>query len=239
MSNGACPIFVGNQTDDNHCLQAALLIVLNSLGRRTDWSEIESLTSFDPGLYTWTVCGAAVLANLRPGSKLVAEWDYGRFAAEGESYLMAVWSPEWLAVQRAHASQGFEKERAWAEAICKAGALETRRPALAEIIESFKANIVIALVNSAVLYDHGVKGGHYIVLFGADDKNLFVHDPGLPPRAAIKISKEKFERASRHETIIVPHNGYIFGLQTTRHARCFCRSGKKFMDCHGLNLPHF
>jgi uncharacterized protein YchJ len=229
----ACPVFFSNQPDNNHCLQAGALIILNTLGRRTDWSEIDRRTGYKTGLYTWSVSAASALAQVVPGTKFISEWNYARFAVEGQSYLRQAWGPGWFALQERHATPGFEKEQVCAEVATREGLFMHQTPSAEEVESLMLTNFIIALVNHPTLYGSEGQSAHYVVVFGSDAKHFYLHDPGPPPRSAQKIARSTFVAAFRREMIVVPHPGFRFGLHTGRHALCYCQSGKKFSKCHG------
>lgn len=232
--NEICPIFFGNEPDNNHCLQAASLIVLNTLGHKVDFAKIDELTGYEAKRYTWSVCGAVVLARLIKGTKLLSEWDYSQFAAKGEAYLIEKWDPSWFQLQRQHASPNFAKEQEWARLAVEQNTFELGGPSVGDIEKALLKNFVIALVNAPRLYDSPGESGHFVVLFGFNNGHFYLHDPGLPAKSAQKIHKQKFAAAFRKEMILVPHPGFSFGLHTNLNAKCYCLSGKKFKECHGV-----
>src|SRR5258706_13099499 len=112
----ADPGFFENWPDDNHCLQASLMMVLNTLGHNVSWDDVNAGTEYQDDLYTWSIQGAAMLAKRIPGVKLCSDFNYRRFAADGVAYLERRWRKEWFDVQQQHASPGFAREQKAASA---------------------------------------------------------------------------------------------------------------------------
>jgi hypothetical protein len=146
------PVFFGNSEDDNHCLQAAVMIVLNSLGHNARWAEVEVATQYEKNLYSWTVQGAAAISKYIPGVKLISPLDYRQFAQDGAAYLRRFWRPEWFALQERKASKDFEKERNAAEVFLDAGTtVETKIPS-EELFSLVDDHLCITMVEVDKLY---------------------------------------------------------------------------------------
>lgn len=228
------PKFYENRQDGNHCLQAALMSVANSLNGPVSWEEINQATRYQYDLYTWTAIGALALAERFPRVKFFSTMDYREFAKRGEEYLREYLkdSPEWFKLQKEHASNGFNKEQDIAEELIKRENLfEQQKVTQKEIEDLLEKNLLIALVDSGKLFG-GVTSSHFVVVYGNDNKNFLFHDPGLPPHPASKITKDQFMRAFQNDIIVVESN-IRFGVEIGRNDLCPCDSGKKYKKCHG------
>lgn len=98
------PEFYPNWEDDNHCLQAAVMIVLNSADSRIDWEAVNQLTQYEDGLYSWASKAAVVIAERISGTRLIGAFDYRKFAEQGTNYLKECWDQSWYDLQSQHAS---------------------------------------------------------------------------------------------------------------------------------------
>jgi hypothetical protein len=73
--------------------------------------------------------------------------------------------------------------------------------------------MVIPLVNWEVLTDNKGYQGHFIVMIGFDDENIFFHNPGpYHPEANMRATKELMEKARSYRgTILISDSG---GMKT-------------------------
>jgi hypothetical protein len=204
------PVFFGNYPDDNHCLQASLMMVLNTLDHPVQWDDVNAATEYQDGFYTWSIQGAAALAKYIPGVKLCSGFDYKRFATEGVAYLQRRWPRNWFEVQKEHASPGFVREQKAAAAFV---ASSSQQQALSSdaLFDALKEYLIVPLAQTDILYPGGPIGGHFILLYASDGDAAWIHDPGLPPYQAKKIPKKLIYLAGAYEQILIPHGGRKFG----------------------------
>jgi hypothetical protein len=120
------PKFYQNWNDDNHCLQAAMMIVLNTLDGPVSWDEVNWMTQYESGLYSWTPVATVALSKCISGSRLISGMDYKQFTERGEAYLKEYFLPEWYKLQRAHSSPGFKKEQRAAKELVGKNLVEKR-----------------------------------------------------------------------------------------------------------------
>ena len=206
------PAFFENDTDDNHCLQAAIMIVLSSMGHPVRRAEVEAGTNFKKNLYTWSIEGAAYLAKFVSGVQLYSILDYAKFAQNGESYLREFWTPAHFGLQKSKASQDFKKEQVAAERFISSGTFELIIPPKEKLISSLKENLIIAMVGVNRLYPERGQGVHFIVLYAHADGMIHFHDPGLPPRPRSRLPKDRVYSALNDELLVVPLGTQKFGL---------------------------
>ncbi len=226
------PKFYKNLADNNHCLQAAVMIVLNTLGKEIEWDDVNRMTQYVEGLYSWAGFAALEIAKRISKTKLVSDLDYNRFAELGTEYLKTFWGPEWFELQKQKASPGFERERQMASLLKDTGICECRMITKEEIQASLKNHILIALVDMGLL-SGGKTTGHFVVLYNQEGDDFFLHDPGLPPRQSYRARMDTFMLAFKKEAIIIPKGSIPFGADVQRNDPCWCNSGKKFKKCHG------
>jgi SEC-C motif len=230
------PKFFPNQPDDNHCLQAAVLTVACATGHNLTADEVDNLTHYAPGRFSWAIRGATVLASLVSGARLKTMFDYQRFATEGEGYLRGIWSVEKLKLQRENSSPNFADEQKAVSDFLESGGMFDLVTSFDRkaVVADLRQNLIISLVSAPMLYKQPVMTSHFIVLYGASEAGnwLFLHDPGLPPKPTQRIEVEDFWKSFYTELIAVPHADIPFGKTFNVGDPCYCGSGKKFKDCH-------
>lgn len=199
------PKFYKNWKDDNHCLQAAVMMVLNTLDGPVKWEEVNKATRYENGLYTWTIAGVLALAERISGIIFYSTMDYQQFAERGEEYLREYWenSPEWFKLQEQHASLGFSKEQSIAKELILRRLFEKRRLTKYELEVLLANHLLIVLADSGLL-SGGETEGHFILLYDQKGGEFLIHDPGLPPRPAWAVDKDQFMEAFRDDVIVVP-----------------------------------
>jgi hypothetical protein len=198
------PVFFANQPDDNHCLQASMLMVFKSLGIPMSWAKINKLTQYDERYYSWTIVAATLISQAIPGTKFITPLDYKKFAKEGKKYLQSIWSEKWYESQKAHASPNFKREQQFAKEFKGEFDLRDTKVSSEEISTLLKNNLIIALINPFAVKGELGFAGHFVVLF--DDKNskFIYHDPGNPPIESAEANHEIFIQASKGEFLIIP-----------------------------------
>lgn len=168
---------------------------------------IDKDTEYDANLWTWTICGAKALSQRLGNVRIVSGLDYHQFAEHGSEYLQKQWGEKRFGDQARHASPGFRKEKRLAVGFLNAGGVVEHLPITEEFIEELlPKNFVIAMVDWGILYDQRTSLSHYILMYSKaeNDTQFLVHDPGLPPRRAQSIPREKFMTAFSQELIAVP-----------------------------------
>jgi hypothetical protein len=230
------PCFFSNLADDNHCLQASVLSVLNSLGHKIGWDEVNRETQYEDGLYTWVSQGALTISKYVKGATIETVFDYDKFAKEGEVYLSNQWSPAKLEIQRRLSSPGFAKEQESARKVVEGG-LYNRITEFDrnEFVGDLGRNLIIAIIDAPKLYNKTGTSFHLVVVYGASNagKWYFLHDPGLPARPSERVEAEAFWKSFTGEIILVPHGSVPFGTSLNANGPCYCGSGRRFKQCHG------
>lgn len=227
------PKFYKNWDDDNHCLQASVMMVLNTLNGAVDWNEVNDMTEYEDGLYSWSSAAAVMLAKRIAGVKLKSEFDYREFAINGEDYLKKHWVVEWFNKQKENASSGFQREQNFAKKLISENLFEKGNIGKKEVERLLKENLIIALVDPYKLAGKNGVAGHFVLTYGEDADNFLLHDPGLPPMPSWKVNKDSFIKAFRSDLIIIPKREIKFGLEIGRNDPCSCGSGKKWKKCCG------
>ncbi len=199
MSN---PQFFRNP-DNNHCLQAALMIVFHAIKIPMTWNQINSLTDYEDHLWSWAVVAIAGISQLIPSIKFISGMDYNKFAKDGEQYFKQINNPEWFDVQKAHASPKFKKEQQAAKEIIKLGLYEEKNISVKELEELVRDNFLITLIDAGKLAKAKNPSGHFVVVYNSNGR-FKIHDPGPPPNMAWRVDKKEFINAYRNELIVIP-----------------------------------
>jgi|SRR5579884_649798 len=195
MTNKNVP-FYPNTEDDTHCYQAALKMLLKYFlpEKEYSWEELEKFSAKKEGLSTWPT--QAYMNLLKMGFEIIDmdEFDNQRFIKLGESYLIEKFGEEvarWQ-VQMSDLAQ----ERRLMEEYETYHKHQFKLPEIEDIKKSLDQGfLVMCTVNSEVLNHKSGYIGHIVLIYGYDDKNLYLHDPGLPPIEARKVSYEEFRKA--------------------------------------------
>lgn len=200
------PKFYSNLPDNNHCLQASLMIVLNTLADRITWNKINKLTGYQDGLYSWSVVGAQVLVDRVPGTKFIScGLNYSQFAEKGDKYLKSILPPKWYQLQKGHASPNFSHEQKATKKITERKLYEYKKFITMENIKRYlKNNLIIALIDPHVITGIAGSSGHFVVVYDHKNDNFLLHDPGLPQHENWQVNQKIFMKAFRGDIITVP-----------------------------------
>src|ERR1700674_1308517 len=192
------PLFCENLPDNLHCCQCCIRMVLAAFGQDMALDEIDAALQFQPGLFTWTISAAALLAERIDGVAIYSELDYRRFAEEGEAYLTEYWSPDWYSNQKQHASPNFERERKEATEVIHKARFENRRLSNDEIYQILsRGDLVIASLDHAILNGTPITFGHTVVAYGVSGPDVRLHDPGPPATKSRRVKWLTFIKALR------------------------------------------
>lgn len=200
------PIFYANKPDDNHCLQASVLMVLNSLGHDMSWEQVNKLTKYDDRYYSWTIVAASIVSQYIPNTRLVTGLDYKKLANDGEEYLKFLWPSQWYESQRQHASPGFKREQQFAKDFKGKFELVNRKLSSEELSNLIKDNLIISLINPYIIRAGNGVSGHFVVVYDSVDDRFIYHDPGNPPIEKAQANKDVFLSAANGEFLIIPKN---------------------------------
>lgn len=150
--------------------------------------EIDATLQFQPGLFTWTISAAALLAERIDGVAIYSALDYRRFAEEGEAYLAGYWTPDWYSNQKQYASPNFERERKAAAEVIGKARFENRQLSNDEIYQILsRGDFVIANLDHAILNSTPITFGHFVLAYGISGNNILLHDPGPPATQSRRV----------------------------------------------------
>lgn len=187
--------FYGNTPDDVHCTQATLKSVRKFFEpeREFDWKELDAATG-NTGRGVWRMKGILWMREAGYQVHDIEALNYSEFARRGLDYLAEHHSPEFAAWEASQFDIPAEQERA--KSFVKQVGVDARIPNQADI-ELFLRDGYLVQVTVNIYKLHNLPGyrGHAILVIGYDAESFTIHDPGLPPRANYKISRQDFESA--------------------------------------------
>lgn len=188
--------FFANTTDDTHCFQAGIRMILKYFLPERDfsWEELDQMTAKEPGMWTWANAGIIALSKMGFDLKVIEDFDSARFGKEGVDYLKEIYGEEVTKEQEKHSN--IPREQELMGDFLKLGINEVRIPTIEDIKLLIDRGYLVACnVNSQKLNDKEGYVGHFIVIYDYDDTGFTFHDPGLPPQEARQVDYNKFESA--------------------------------------------
>jgi len=194
--------FHPNTGDGTHCFQAVLMMALAKLmpDREFSYEDLDLISRKKPGMWTWPTAAMLWMTGegLEPG--LIEEFDYRAFVDRGGDYLIERYGEE---VGRAQmAMSDIETECEIAREFVDVAPIEYRIPTVDDIKKKIDDDcVVIVNLNSAALQELEGYSAHFVVICEVDEKNITLHDPGLPARPDLKVSTDVFERAWGYPTL--------------------------------------
>lgn len=193
--------FYSNTPDNMHCLQAVIRMVLKYFlsEREFSWKQLDKMTAKKKDRWTWSMW---VMLNLKKmGFDIVnmEDFDYERFSKEGGKYLIEKYGREVGEAQIKNSD--IPQEMKIAKEFVKVFGSKFRIPSLGDIRKLLgQGYLVVCNVNFFAL--DGKKGyaGHSVLVSDSDGKNIFLHDPGLPPKKNKKVPVRRFMKAWAYPT---------------------------------------
>jgi len=182
--------------DETHCFQAVIKMVLKYYFPEEEysWKELEKLTGKKEGLWTWPLYGMLRLQEKGFDIINMEDFDYRRFIRLGKSYLLERLGREAGTAQIENSDIPFEINNA--KQFIKYFNGPPQIPSIDDIKKLLDINyLIICNVNSNAL--NGMQGytGHFILVYHLDKNYLYIHNPGLPPIEAHKVSYDGFTKA--------------------------------------------
>jgi hypothetical protein len=185
--------FYSNTADDNHCYEAALKMVLGYFlpDKEYSWNELRKLTGKQEGYWTWP---AQALVELQAMGFDVIKMDlfsYQEFIDKGQSYLIEQYGEEVGKLQIDNSD--IPHEIKIARKYLEAGIHRLEVPTVSDVKRLLDDGWLLILNINARAFN-GIDGysGHFVVVYDYDDKNIYYHDPGLPPRESQARSFDDF-----------------------------------------------
>lgn len=188
--------FFSNTPDDTHCFQAVLKMVLKYFQPDRDYSfeELDKFSDKVPNMWTWAT---RTLINMQKmGFDLInmESFDYLAFSKNGKNYIENKFGQEMAIAQEQNSN--LQKEMIDASEFVKVFGNNFILPEIEDIKNYIDQGYVIGCnVNIEKLNKNSGYAGHFILVFGYDDNNLYLHDPGHPPYPDRKVSFNEFTHA--------------------------------------------
>lgn len=185
--------FYGNTPDNTHCNQAGLKMILGYYfpDEQYSWEELDKFSGKKPNKWTWPMKGWLYLSKRGLKVTYYGTFDYKRFVKEGGAYLIHKYGKEVGEAQITHSDLPYEIE------VSKN--LINLMPQIKKIptIDDIKKYLiqeclVLCNVNYYSLYRKKGYSGHFVLIYGIDDKYVYLQDPGLPPNQNASIPLEDF-----------------------------------------------
>lgn len=190
--------FYANTKDNTHCYQAALKSVLGYFlpNKKYTFKELDKFTAKKKGKWTWPTQALINLDKLGFDVIRKSTFDYEQFVKKGGQYLIKKYGKEVGEAQIKNSD--IEQEKRLAKKYVSIFGNETGLPTFAELKKLLKKGYLIVVnVNYYSLTVDSQKpySGHFAVIFGIDNKSVYLHDPGLPPNPNAKIPLRNFVNA--------------------------------------------
>ncbi|OGK24764.1 hypothetical protein A3A46_03665 [Candidatus Roizmanbacteria bacterium RIFCSPLOWO2_01_FULL_37_13] len=193
------PPFVQNSEDDMHCVNAVFRMVSKHfLNRDFTWGELDKLTHAIQGKATWTFIGEMEFAKMGLKVTNIEPVDYKKLYKEGVNYLTTIMGKDTsdYYLEKSNISSVVK----YIPEYLKYVKHEIRRAKIAEIVKLLKeGDLIGAEVNSRILNHKPGFSLHFVLLYDFDGKYIILHDQGLPPIKARKVSLEEFDKCFNFE----------------------------------------
>jgi len=193
------------QSDDTHCFQACLKMVLKYFFPEKDFTyeELDKITDKPKDKWTWCCAALVELKNMGLKVNFYSNFDYEQFIRSGAAYVRKKYDKE-IAKKTIEMSD-IESEIKNAKEMIKENIYELKEVPFKNIEEWFKENyIIILLINSKMINKKPGFAGHFVVITGTDKNNVYVHDPGIndgsPNR---KVEKDLFIKAWKYQRLVI------------------------------------
>lgn len=190
--------FFANTADDTHCVQASFRTMLKYCIPQRDfgYDELDKLSQRQPGIGTWWPPMLMELRNLGLRVKCIEGFDYAKFYKGGEDYVTSFYRPETAEYYLKHSN--LMEIRDMVPDFLEKVDVEARPATMRDLDGLVERGWLVGVdLNAAVLNDleRDDYVGHMVVVFGMDEHNYCLHDPGLPPRPNRLVSRQDFEKA--------------------------------------------
>lgn len=188
--------FFANRKDNTHCVQATLKMVLKYFlpEKNFNWKKLDRLSKYKEGLGTWLV--PALIKFRKMGFKIVniELFDYKKFYREGEEYIRKFDSPEVAEWYLRHSNLRHIKNDI--PMFLKLIKTQNRLAKISDIINLLNKGYLVACdVNGNVLDGKNEYEGHSVLIIGYDKNNFILHEPGLPSRPNLIVTRKIFKKA--------------------------------------------
>jgi len=188
--------FYSNTPDNTHCFQASLKMILKYYWPNEEygWEELDRITAKKESLWTWPMAGLIWLKEKGLEVIDIEPFDYNKFIELGGQYLIDEYGEEVGNAQIRNSDIG--QEIKIAKKFIETIEIKRSIPEQADIKRFLEKDYIVAAnVNADAMDEKIGYSGHFVVIFGFDEKNFILHDPGLPATENRKVPFEIFEKA--------------------------------------------
>lgn len=164
--------------------------------RDFSWEELEEMTAKKPGLWTWTTKGLISMKRLGFTVVVLCTFDNKQLVEKKEQYLYERGGEAVAKEQIRHSDM--EQELEIAEEYLRIFPDDKIVIPTIEDIKEYlnKGFLIVALLDATTLNNEkGNYVGHFVVVYDIDEKNVYFHDPGLPPQKSRKVKIADFIKA--------------------------------------------
>lgn len=152
------------------------------------------MTKKTKGKGTWFFPMYLELNKLGFDIREIYEFNYQRFLEEGENYFYKTF-PKEQAEWYLHNSNLMDVKDYIKDSLMVISH-ENRKAKLKDFEGLLSEGyLLISDINYYALQQKPGYGSHAVVIYGFDNDNFYLHDPGLPPRKSLKVSKKLFQKA--------------------------------------------
>lgn len=191
------------QPDNTHCFQACLKMVLKYFFPEKDFTykELDKISDKQKDKWTWICAATAELKNMKLKTRVYSKFDYNDFMKNGVSYVRNFYDKK--TAETVIKMSGIRSEIENAKKMIEKNIFELKELSFDNIENWFKEGyMIILIVDYGTLNNEPEFAGHFVVLTGFDEKNVYVHDPssekGSPNR---KVGKKLFTKAWKYQEI--------------------------------------
>lgn len=181
--------FYSNTKDNTHCFQAVYRMILKHFFPKKNftWKELDTLSGKKKGKWTWQT---TMLINMKKmGFDIVSfdTFDFHSFIKKGAPFLIEVFGEE-IGNQQIINSD-VEYERSQFKKV-KGRITVKKKPATLQDIRTYlsKGHLIECQVNACALNKEVGYSGHSVMIYDFDKKYFYLHDPGLRPMPARKVT---------------------------------------------------
>ncbi len=189
------PPFVANHEDDTHCVPAVFrMLNQHYFGEDFSWNEIDEIMKSIPNKGTWSFTGSTYLAKRGLNVTDVTLIDVKQLVINPKAYLTTLYGPE--KVDYYLNKSNLLSVMQYMPEYLKYVKLETRASSTEEVIKHLNEGSIVTLeLNPRILNNKPGYSLHYVLVYEFDGKNIYMHDPGLPPQESRKVPVEKFKES--------------------------------------------
>jgi len=173
------PVFHANK-DKSHCAQACIksIFSITNPDEEFSWKKLEELTDYIEGHGAWAYKELLTLSEYGLEVEYITNFNIQRFINEGFSYIEDEFGKEVADYERTQPHDYNKVKQQMQQSLDKG--LVKQREGRVEDIKSYIDDgwYVMLLLNSKALNNKEGYTGHRVLVYGYDNDELLMHDPG-------------------------------------------------------------